>query len=148
MDYFFGLVDVDQDDKWTMQDLRHFHKEKEMMWLRDRVAVSDLHDLWVSLMDRVGRQHLQKSQSIDMDMLLGMGKGLGEGRKIRERGWEGDVTGGCGGGVSRRDVLKLAAKERKMILQMVLFVDDDYSSVNIRRTMELNKNCSSPVVVM
>lgn len=110
VDYFFSVVDVDHDGYWTLPDLRHFHMEKERMWLCDGMAVSDLGDIWVNLLDMVRPS----------------------------KAWK---------GISRREFMNLASKERKLVLQSLLFVDDDHSVLNIRRTMELNKNSTSPVVM-
>lgn len=101
-DYFFTVVDVDQDERWTLPDLRHFHKGKESLWLDDGMAVSDLVDFWVNLIDMIGP---------------------------RKR-WK---------GISKREFKKLAAKGRRQVIQSLLFVDDDHSLLNIRRTLELNK---------
>lgn len=45
--------------------------------------------------------------------------------------------------IRRRDLLSLGPKGRKAVLQSVLFVDDNCSSLQIRKTMELNKNSKS-----
>lgn len=106
MDYFFSVVDVDQNDEWTLPDLREFHREKESLWQEDGMAVNDLHDVWFNLVDMVGSR---------------------VGRRKRA-------------GVTRRDLMSLGVKDRKAVLQSLLYVDDECSSLNIRRTMELNKN--------
>lgn len=110
LDYFFTVVDTDHNERWTLPDLRHFHMEKERLWLGDGMAVSDLVDIWVNMLDMIRP------------------------RAPRE-------------GISRRDLRKLGAKDRKLILQSLLFVDDDHSVLNIRRTMELNKNSMSPLLI-
>lgn len=112
VDYLFTVIDTDHDERWSIADLRHFHMEKERIWLKDGMAVSDLRDLWVNLVD--------------------MTEAKIEGRA----------------GISRREVMRLGAKERKMVMQSVLFVDDDHSLLNIRRTMELNQNSTNPLVMM
>lgn len=112
VDYFFTVVDVDDNDVWTVADLKQFHMEKERLWFDDGMAVSDLQDLWINLVDMAGIRHGEKR------------------------------------GVNRRDIFKLGDKDRKAIIQTLLYVDDDYTSVNIRRTMELNKNSTSSVVVI
>lgn len=110
LEYFFSVVDVDQDDRWTLPDLRHFHMEKEKIWLSDGMAVSELGDIWVNMLDMI--------QPCDP-------------RK----------------GISRRDLRKLSGKDRKLVIQSLLFADDDHSVLNIRRTIELNQNATSPLVM-
>eukprot|EP00178_Gracilaria_changii_P016657 TRINITY_DN47971_c0_g1_i1.p1 TRINITY_DN47971_c0_g1~~TRINITY_DN47971_c0_g1_i1.p1 ORF type:complete len:1073 (-),score=158.27 TRINITY_DN47971_c0_g1_i1:123-3206(-) len=52
-------------------------------------------------------------------------------------------------GITRREFYRLGAKERKAVIQSLLFMDDDLSLLNIRRTVELNKKSStSPLAVM
>ncbi|CAN8067102.1 unnamed protein product [Agarophyton chilense] len=51
-------------------------------------------------------------------------------------------------GITRREFYKLGPKERKAVIQSLLFMDDDLSLLNIRRTVELNKNSSSPLAVI
>ena len=102
VDYFFSVVDVDHDEYWTIPDLREFHMEKEKLWLKDGMAVSDLVDIWVNLIDMVRPKKPER-------------------------------------GISRREFLNLGTKERKLVMQSLLFVDDDCSVLNIRRTMELNE---------
>lgn len=114
MDYFFTVVDVDQNDEWTLPDLREFHKEKESLWQEDGMAVNDLNDVWFNLVDMVGNCRSER-------------------RKRK--------------GVTRKQVLSLGAKDRKAVLQSLLYVDDDCSSLNIRRTMELSKSNKSSVEV-
>lgn len=106
VDYFFTVIDVDEDDMWTVPDIREFHKEKEQFWHEEGMAVNDLRDVWFNVVDMVGAALGMRAQS----------------------------------GVSRRDLLSLGLKDRKSVLQSLLFVDDDCSSLNIRRTMELSKN--------
>lgn len=108
VDYFFSVADVDQNDRWTLADVREFHMEKERMWREDGMAVSELRDFWVNMLDMIGSR--------------------------------GDERG-----LSRRDLLNLGGKERKVVIQSLLFVDDDYSLLNIRKTMEMNKECASAV---
>eukprot|EP00177_Eucheuma_denticulatum_P002906 GFKZ01005224.1.p1 GENE.GFKZ01005224.1~~GFKZ01005224.1.p1 ORF type:complete len:1028 (+),score=114.02 GFKZ01005224.1:673-3756(+) len=110
LDYFFTVVDTDHDELWTLPDLRHFHMEKERMWLNDGMAVSDLVDIWVNLLDMIRPRSPQA-------------------------------------GISRRDLSKLGAKDRKLVLQSLLFADDDHSVLNIRRTMQLSNNSTSPLVM-
>lgn len=110
LDYFFTVVDTDHDELWTLPDLRHFHMEKERMWLNDGMAVSDLVDIWVNLLDMIRPRSPQA-------------------------------------GISRRDLSKLGAKDRKLVLQSLLFADDDHSVLNIRRTMQLNNDSTSPLVM-
>lgn len=120
MDYFFSVIDLDEDERWTYEDLRHFHMEKERLWCADGMVISDLYDLWISLLDMVGVSNED-----------------GVARRRRR-----------GRGVTRRDLRKLCGRDRKATIQTLLFVDDDYSSVNIRRTMEMNKNSTSPLPLM
>ncbi|KAI0562445.1 Leucine rich repeat containing protein [Gracilaria domingensis] len=51
-------------------------------------------------------------------------------------------------GITRREFYRLGPKERKAVIQSLLFMDDDLSLLNIRRTVELNKNSPSPLAVM
>ena len=111
VDYLYTVIDVDQDERWTLPDLRQFHMEKERMWLQEGMAVSDLSDLWMNLMDMI--RPLKASR-----------------------------------GVARKEFCRLGSKDRKLVLQSLLFVDDDHSLLNIRRTMELSKQSASAVVVM
>lgn len=114
MDYFFAVVDVDQNDEWTLPDLREFHREKECLWHEDGMAVNDLNDVWFNLVDMVGN-------------CVGHSKRQG---------------------VTRKQLLTLGGKDRKSVLQNLLYVDDDCSSLNIRRTMELSKNNKSNLQVV
>lgn len=111
VDYMFTVVDVDQDDRWTLPDLRQFHMEKEQMWLQDGMAVSELGDVWVHLVDMIRPSRPSE-------------------------------------GITRREFSKLGAKDRKSVIQSLLFMDDDSSLLNIRKTVELNKNSPSPLVVI
>lgn len=114
MDYFFAVVDVDQNDEWTLPDLREFHREKECLWNEDGMAVNDLNDVWFNLVDMVGNRFGTSNRK----------------------------------GITRKQLLSLGAKDRKSVLQNLLFVDDDCSSLNIRRTMELSKNNKSNLEVV
>lgn len=209
VDYFFSIIDIDQDEKWSVADVRHFHMEKERLWLDDGMAVSDLHDLWINLLDMIGAQQYQSrmdasplslssitssssshssispaahsasatatrrrprsavSDSSSSTQVLdsqvrrsGVVAGNSSWNSV-ERGAVGNAwqygprphqRRGNGRGprqwVSRRDVFKLGEKDRKTIIQTLLFVDDEYSSVNIRRTMELSKKSTTAVGVM
>lgn len=111
VDYLFTVVDVDHDERWTLPDLRESHMEKERLWLREGMAVSDLVDVWVNLIDMIRPSDAAR-------------------------------------GISRREFCQLGVKDRKAVLQSLLFIDDDHSLVNIRRTMELNKHSATSVVMM
>lgn len=110
LDYFFSIVDTDHNEMWTLPDVRHFHMEKEELWLKDGMAVSELVDIWVNMLDMIRPRAPHK-------------------------------------GIARRDLRKLGAKDRKLVLRSILFMDDDHSVLNIRRTMELNKDSLSPLLM-
>lgn len=110
-DYFFTVVDVDQDELWTLPDLRQFHMEKEQLWLDDGMAVCELSDMWLNLMDMIRPKCPQR-------------------------------------GITRKEFRQLGSKERKVVLQSLLFIDDNHSLLNIRRTMDLSSTSASSVMVM
>lgn len=52
-DYFFSVIDFDQDEFWCLADLHHFHVEKERFLARDGIAMSGLQEIWVCLLDMI-----------------------------------------------------------------------------------------------
>lgn len=99
-DYFFSVIDFDQDEFWCLADIHHFLVEKEKVLVADGIAMCGLKEIWFSLLDMI--------QPADIAM-----------------------------GISRNEFLRLTPKERKVIIQSILFVDDDHATLNIRKTMKL-----------
>lgn len=50
-DYFFSVIDYDQDDVWSIADLQHFHSEKARTLRTDNLVLSELHQVWECLWD-------------------------------------------------------------------------------------------------
>ena len=52
-DYFFSIIDVDQDDYWSALDVRQFFMERERLLLEDGMVPRNVQDFWVQLCDMV-----------------------------------------------------------------------------------------------
>jgi hypothetical protein len=57
-DYFFSVIDSDQDDCWSLADLQHFLVEKRSVLREEGVVLSGLHEIWACLRDMIRPSNL------------------------------------------------------------------------------------------
>jgi hypothetical protein len=57
-DYFFTVIDLDQNDYLSLADVKHFHSEKERDFSEHNMAMSGIQDVWACLCDMIRPEHV------------------------------------------------------------------------------------------